>query len=256
MSCKVRKEKKQRLEPPVSLITSLPDDVILDILARVPRCYYPDISLVSKRFGKLIASPEIFTRRSLLGCTEHCLYVVLYNVDTNEKHLYILRRKANNNRLVIIQSFPLKCLYAKYVAVGPKIYVFCELDSFSLDCRSHTVQSISDIRNPMSMDNGVADFIDGKIYVIGECFCDDEASGKGKGWRMGVKVYDTETQMWEPEIAKPKIKPGTMLVDDVVMEDKIYMRQYNKTFVYEPKENKWEFDEMLNSKKMGWCVCN
>ncbi|KAG2331605.1 hypothetical protein Bca52824_002785 [Brassica carinata] len=106
------------------------------------------------------------------------------------------------------------------------------------------------------MNNGaVADFIDGKIYVIGECLCDDEVSGKGKGWRTRVKVYDTETQMWEPEIAKPKIKPGTMLVDDVVMENKIYMRHYNITSVYEPKENKWELDEMLNSKEwVGACV--
>ncbi|ESQ50171.1 hypothetical protein EUTSA_v10002293mg [Eutrema salsugineum] len=40
------------------------------------------------------------------------------------------------------------------------------------------------------------------------------------------------------------------------MEDKIYMKDFNNnTFIYEPKESKWELDEMLNSNHWnGACV--
>ncbi|CAF1861693.1 hypothetical protein Bca4012_033136 [Brassica carinata] len=76
-----RAEKKQ--SPPPSPITSLPEDVVVDILARLPISDYPRVSLVSKRFRSLVSSPEIYARRrSSLGCTEHCLYVFLYNCAT------------------------------------------------------------------------------------------------------------------------------------------------------------------------------
>ncbi|KAF3571681.1 hypothetical protein F2Q69_00062589 [Brassica cretica] len=52
-------EKKR--SPPPSPITSLPEDVVVDILARVPVCDYPRVSLVSKRFRSLVSSPEIYS---------------------------------------------------------------------------------------------------------------------------------------------------------------------------------------------------
>ncbi|WZZ50181.1 hypothetical protein YC2023_050288 [Brassica napus] len=57
-----------------ALITSLPEDVMIDILARVPRREYPTLSLVSKYFRSLVASPGLYVRRSVLGFTEHCFY--------------------------------------------------------------------------------------------------------------------------------------------------------------------------------------
>ncbi|CAA7024578.1 unnamed protein product [Microthlaspi erraticum] len=250
MSSKVNAKKEQSSEEPPSLITSLPDDMIVDIVARVARRYYPTISLVSKSFRALVASPELYKRRSLLGCTEHCLYAVLFNQNTCHHRLYILN---SNNRLVLIRSLPLIMPhdgFGRYVAVNSKIYVvvghFSDI-TWCIDCRSHMVQPISNMPKKM-FDKGAA-IIDRKIYVIGDCFFYDD-----KEWSKGVAVLDTETQTWEPEIIKPK---SDMNVDSVqfdnvvVMEDKIYMRGFQKSFVYGPKERKWELDEMLNSK--SWC---
>ncbi|KAF3577677.1 hypothetical protein DY000_02034365 [Brassica cretica] len=93
-----RAEKKQ--SPPPSPITSLPEDVVVDILARLPISDYPRVSLVSKRFRSLVSSPEIYARRrSSLGCTEHCLYVFLYNCATRVNRLYTLRRGNSSSRL-------------------------------------------------------------------------------------------------------------------------------------------------------------
>ncbi|CAH2060013.1 unnamed protein product [Thlaspi arvense] len=47
-------EKEQSSGPPF-LMTSLPEDIIIDILARVPRYNYPTLSLVSKHFRSLLA---------------------------------------------------------------------------------------------------------------------------------------------------------------------------------------------------------
>ncbi|KAF8053448.1 hypothetical protein N665_1414s0005 [Sinapis alba] len=61
-----------------SVITTLPHKVIVDILARVPRCYYPTLSLVSKHFRSVVGSPDVYARRSLLrGYTEHSRDVVV-----------------------------------------------------------------------------------------------------------------------------------------------------------------------------------
>ncbi|CAA7037995.1 unnamed protein product [Microthlaspi erraticum] len=68
---------KEQSSKPRSLITSLPEDIIIDIIARVRRCDYPTLSLVCKHFRSLVTKPELYARRSLLGCTENCYYVVL-----------------------------------------------------------------------------------------------------------------------------------------------------------------------------------
>ncbi|KAH0886118.1 hypothetical protein HID58_062214 [Brassica napus] len=113
-----RAEKKQ--SPPPSPITSLPEDVVVDILARLPISDYPRVSLVSKRFRSLVSSPEIYARRrSSLGCTEHCLYVFLYNCATRVNRLYTLRRGNSSSRLVLIPGLP---PYGSFAAVGSRIY--------------------------------------------------------------------------------------------------------------------------------------
>ncbi|KAF2605259.1 hypothetical protein F2Q70_00025423 [Brassica cretica] len=77
MFSKIKAEDEKSSESPSSLILSLPEDVIIDILARLSRFDYPKLSLVSKYFQSLVASPELYARRSLLACTEDFVYVVL-----------------------------------------------------------------------------------------------------------------------------------------------------------------------------------
>ncbi|KAF8106315.1 hypothetical protein N665_0144s0026 [Sinapis alba] len=245
--------------PHSPLIPSLPDDVTVDIVARVPRSHYPTLSLVAKNFKKLIASPKLYKRRSQLGITQHRLYALLRNRHTGDFSFYILHRKLNDyNRLVIVRSLPLMSSGGSYVPVGSKVYVFNALDALSVDCASHTVQRISDI--PQRMSYKVVNVIGKKIYVIGDSFCHvfKEDGGWSKVWKKVVTVFDTETQLWEPVLVKDDMFVGPLWSDSVVMEDKIYMKGYRNhhSFVYEPEENKWELmDEVLNSKDWeGACV--
>ncbi|CAN8315394.1 unnamed protein product [Cochlearia groenlandica] len=55
-------EKKQPSEPPSSL-TSLPEELIVDIIARVQIWNCPTLSLVSKQFRSFLDSREVYARR-------------------------------------------------------------------------------------------------------------------------------------------------------------------------------------------------
>ncbi|ESQ51527.1 hypothetical protein EUTSA_v10017512mg, partial [Eutrema salsugineum] len=201
-------------------------------------------------FRSLVASRELYTRRSLLGCTEHCLYVVLFKGKTKEYKWYILRRKANGNRCFVLIPWLSAMRYrGSFVQVGPRIYMFGgdqKNMGLSIDCRSHTVQTLPGMPVPMS--DTIFGIIDRRIYIIGYCHNDR--------LRKVMVVFNTETQMWEPEVIKLDNElRNTWLYGFAVMADKIYMRDYRYSIVYEPKKNKWETDEVLNSKEWKYaCV--
>ncbi|CAN7038521.1 hypothetical protein IGI04_005388 [Brassica rapa subsp. trilocularis] len=242
------------------LIPSLPDYITVDIVAaRVPLNHYPTLSRVSKSFRKLIASPKLYKRRSQLGITQHRVYAVLQSRKTRASSFYILHRKVDDcsNRLVVVRSITLKSSCGNYVPVGSKVYVFNGEDALSIDCTSHTSQSIPDI--PQRMAYKVVG--EKKIYVIGDSVCHVVKEKGGmlrETWKKAVMVFDTETQLWEPKLVKEDMFLGVLWSDSVVMDGKIYMKDYSKgnSFVYEPEERKWELmDEVLNSKAWkGACV--
>ncbi|EOA22686.1 hypothetical protein CARUB_v10003390mg [Capsella rubella] len=77
---------------PIDLL-HLPDDILLNCLARVSRLYYPTLSLVSKRLCSLVASLELYETRTLLGRTEKCLYVCLrLSSETKPRWFTLCRR--------------------------------------------------------------------------------------------------------------------------------------------------------------------
>ncbi|CAN7003003.1 unnamed protein product [Brassica rapa subsp. trilocularis] len=232
--------------------SSLPDDVTIEIVARVPISHYPILNRVSKSFRKLIASPTLYERRSQLGYKEHRVYAVLRKTH-DDFGFYILHRKVGcSNRLVFAGSLPLMFSSGSYVSVGSKVYGFSDLNALSIDCTSHTVQPISD--DPQRMTNKLANVIDKKVYLIGGSYF---RAGSWDTWKSEVTVFDTETQSWEPK-EDMHVGLGPFRYDSVVMEGKVYVKgdSTHKSFVYEPEERKWELmDEVLSSKAWeGACV--
>ncbi|XP_056861769.1 F-box/kelch-repeat protein At4g38940-like [Raphanus sativus] len=201
------------------LIPSLPDDVALDIVARVPRSHYPTLSLVSKKFRNLIASSKLYKRRSQLGITQHRVYAILRNRNNKDDcRLYILHRKLNcSNRLVVVPSLPPVSHRGSFVSVGSKVYVFNDVDALCIDCTSHTVQPISDMPQRFAaspMCSKLANVIGEKVYLIGDSAFTWE---RGMSWRKTVMVLDTVTQTWEPVIKKENMRVGALWSDAVVM---------------------------------------
>ncbi|CAA0340421.1 unnamed protein product [Arabidopsis thaliana] len=83
-------------------IPYLPDDLLLNCLARISRLYYPTLSLVSKRFRSLLASTELYETRRLLGTSESCLYFFMTERRNDhelflEANMVMMKYRAINN---------------------------------------------------------------------------------------------------------------------------------------------------------------
>ncbi|CAA7047003.1 unnamed protein product [Microthlaspi erraticum] len=220
---------------------SLPDDLLLSCIARVSRLYYPTLSLVSKSFRLLLASPELYKTRSLLGHTESCLYVCLG--FPNPQWYTLCRtpnrtRKTNSsgNRLVPIPS-PSSPLPTNLVAVGSSIYkIGGDVDSSCsvsvLDCRSHKWHD--GLSMQVEGDNfSTASLVDGKIYVAG-----GYRDGSSVNW---VQAFDPETQAWS-SVPSPSEEIGHgASVKSLALEGKFYLfgNIKSKCQVYDPKKGRW-----------------
>ncbi|KAH0890495.1 hypothetical protein HID58_052924, partial [Brassica napus] len=135
-------------EPPSKTATEptyglpLPDELVLSCLARASRLHYPILTLVSKTFGSLTASPELYQNRSLLNRSEKCLYVCLQFPTEPNLRWFTLCRKPDKT---VNKTESLSEL-SNLVAVDHKLYAInkeddvtsCSSNVFFLDCRTHT----------------------------------------------------------------------------------------------------------------------
>ncbi|CAL9235435.1 unnamed protein product [Arabidopsis halleri] len=251
MSSKVAANDDHLQEPP-SLMTSLPEEILLDCVARVPRSYYPILSIVSKQFRSLVTSPELYMTRSRLGYDEHCLYVAISENQTSNIHWYTLGRKPNNKLwLVPIPSLPPMPLHGSYVVAGSSIYVMGGFHHWGLitpsvsriDCVSHSVEPLT--RMPTAVAGSVSELVDGKIYVIGGS---NTRSPELKSSSKRIMVFDTVAKTWEVR-KRLDWEVGQRWLSSVEMAGKIYMRSYRTSYVYEAKEGICETDQILHSKE-------
>uniref|UniRef100_M4ER04 F-box domain-containing protein n=1 Tax=Brassica campestris TaxID=3711 RepID=M4ER04_BRACM len=176
--------------------SSLPIDIVVEILARVPKRSHPILSCVSKNFSRLVRSPEIYKIRSLLR--KDSLFICF--VGKTGAQWFTLRRAENNNptteeknRFVSIDlAFPSQTEQEPcVVAIGPEIFFIC--GSFNpsstmwiLDSRTGTFrQGLSSRAERLCRSVGV---VGSKVYVIGIYRDADE---------MHVESFDAKTQTWE-----------------------------------------------------------
>lgn len=159
--------------PPRSLM-SLPHDVVLNCLARNTRSYHPVLSLVSKSFRSLVASPELEATRSLMGNPEKLLYVCL-RLKNNPS--WFVLSPGPKQKLIPIPSYPnFPCQHpnsSTVVSVGSEIYLiggFVEGKRrrsrrvFLLDCKSHQWRQLP--KMSVSRKDAAGVVIDGKIYHL------------------------------------------------------------------------------------------
>ncbi|KAG7594283.1 Kelch repeat type 1 [Arabidopsis thaliana x Arabidopsis arenosa] len=260
--------KKKELSPESTPNPSLPDDVLITCLARVSKLYYPTLSLVSKSFRSLLASPELYKARSLLRRTESCLYVCLHFPPEANARWYTLCRKpdltlvhkkksSSGNILVPIpssQSTPPN--WTGHAVVGSNIYHIGgykeNLRSSSvsiLDCRSYTWREAPSLKVER-MWYPSASVVDGKIYVAGGC--QDEVSKSSKS----MEVFDTKTQIWD-YVPIPYLDQYTgWQTKSTCIEGKLYLMIEGKVLAYDPEEGRWDLveQEMGTNKWFSNCL--
>uniref|UniRef100_A0A1J3CIQ7 F-box/kelch-repeat protein n=1 Tax=Noccaea caerulescens TaxID=107243 RepID=A0A1J3CIQ7_NOCCA len=241
---------------------SLPDDLVVSCLARVSRLYYPSLSLVSKSFRSLIASPELYETRSSLGRTESCLYVCLrFPPDPKPRWFTLCRKpdqaltnhtsklkkkkkkkKSNGYVLAAIpnhQSPPTH--WSGLVAVGSNMYNIggamykVPLSSVSiLDCRSNTWREAPSML--VERYAPAANVIDGKIYVAGGC---EEC--KESNW---MEVFDPKTQTWELVSGPGAEICGSRIHKSAGVDGMVFTFGNCNGLVYKTRDRRWE--------RVGW----
>ncbi|KAJ4885191.1 F-box/kelch-repeat protein [Raphanus sativus] len=241
-----RMRKKMRKQSPETSILSLPYDLLLNCLARVSRLYYPTLSLVSKRFRSVVASPDHYETRSLLHRTESCLYLCLRyhrrNPHDPNKYWFALCRKpkgtindqSSGHLFIPIPSPHLRPAESmSIVAVGSNIYkIGGYMPSSSrvsvLDCRFNTWHKAP--RMQLKRSSPSASLLDGKIYVAGGC--EDSSS---VNW---VEVFDPKTRTWG-NVANPgtETRPRAE-VESFGIKGKLYLLG-DENMVYDPVEARW-----------------
>ncbi|KAJ0239236.1 F-box domain-containing protein [Hirschfeldia incana] len=204
---------------PATSFESLPDVLIEHIVARIPICNHPAISVLSKLFGRIVASPDLRLTRSKLAISEHVLYA-LVGFPPHPPSWYILYRSSNNAslRLRRVNALPPMPYGPAVVTIGHEMYVIggCDVSGRYLasvtvvDCRTHTC------RYPPSMGvarlSPAAGVVNGMIYVMGGC--DD----RSKDW---VEVFDLGRQTWHG-MGKDLDDVSREFVTCHVVRDKIY----------------------------------
>ncbi|CAH8278951.1 unnamed protein product [Arabidopsis lyrata] len=201
---------------------SLPYDLIVSILARVSRSYYTNLSLVSKIFRSILASPELYQTGTLLGRIETFLYVCLRFLDEANPGWFNLYRKSNQtltdqttkkkktkkkkkkkkekssvNLLAPISvpnSPPVE--WSAIISVGHNLYAISadfEKAPYSnvpfLDCRTHTWHEAPRMRLAHT-----SSVFERRMYLPGSSEKPDSLNC--------VKVYNTKTQTWKTGAAR------------------------------------------------------
>ncbi|KAL1812159.1 hypothetical protein DCAR_0624354 [Daucus carota subsp. sativus] len=75
-ACKRQRTSSSFWEDNPRLIPSLPDEISIQILARLPRICYLDMKLVSRSWKAVITSAELYKLRKELGTAEQWLYIL------------------------------------------------------------------------------------------------------------------------------------------------------------------------------------
>ncbi|WZZ23810.1 hypothetical protein YC2023_007211 [Brassica napus] len=139
------KEKKTKKPPSFS---SIPDDVIVNILARISKSHYGSLCLVSKSFYSLLSSPDNYAARSLIGKTDARLYVCLWlpNPSSSSHHHSWFTLGYRQGQLSLV---PVRVLSSSYspdrlnsttVAVHSEIY---QMEGSNDDKRTRAVRQSS-----------------------------------------------------------------------------------------------------------------
>ncbi|XP_010507734.1 PREDICTED: F-box/kelch-repeat protein At2g44700-like [Camelina sativa] len=182
-----------------SSFTSLPRDMVLNVIARVPKRLYPILCCVSKNLRSLVRSPEIQETRSLIG--KDSLYICVEDITRDEEyvitrtyHWFNLRRveKSTTENVFVSVDFSFlseSCHVSSSIfAVGPEMFFI--LNDGSPSFRIFDTQSGKVRQGPSLLVNrtyNCVGIVGGKIYVIGG-YKEDE---------LTAESFDLKTEAWE-----------------------------------------------------------
>ncbi|ESQ50251.1 hypothetical protein EUTSA_v10002193mg, partial [Eutrema salsugineum] len=221
--------REDNYDPSSPSLLSLPDEIVLQCLLRLPKIYDRNLSCVSKTLRSLVRSPELHRLRSLLP--KDSTYVSFLNGD-----LFTLRpiqetKTKTEYRLIPIRfpSHPFR-YHSTPVAVGSEIFFVGgsskpSSDLWILDtCSRELTQGPS--MKVARIGQAVVEVINGKIYVIGGCLN-----------KIQVEVFDPKMRSWKvAESPIERIYSGLTKRISASLDWKVYSVDTGRINVYNARE--------------------
>ncbi|CAA0405053.1 unnamed protein product [Arabidopsis thaliana] len=176
-------------------IASLPDDLLLECISRVPSSSIPSLAVVCRRWSRLLHSPYFLHLRRRLGLLRHSLFAI----STVDSGLFAANLQfqseiaswkvslAVSSRSVFVDGSYGSLSHARAAAIGPRVYVVSRNAVLRYDSWMGTLN----LRSPMIFPRkkfAIA-VVSGKIYVAG--------GGGGSEVAAAVEEYDPELNRWE-----------------------------------------------------------
>ncbi|CAJ1964605.1 unnamed protein product [Sphenostylis stenocarpa] len=186
--------------PLATTLSSLPDDIVLDCLSRVPPASLPALSLVCRRWSRLLRSPafsHLRRRRLLLRHTA----VAIAATDLGLSTATLLDSAWHPSLFVpcfdalSLHNFHSLLAHARACSTGPRIYVVGRSATLQYDTWTASVSTRAATVFPRKKFalSSVAE----KIYVSG-----------GNSRTSAVEEYDPETDTWNVVSNAPRMRYG------------------------------------------------
>ncbi|KAL6576017.1 hypothetical protein OROHE_000488 [Orobanche hederae] len=234
---------------PLHLIPNLPDDISLQILARVTRFHHPFLSLVSKSWRCAVSTDELFRIRSLLRTSQFSLYLII-RVESSFRWYSEQKNPQNPERVLVpLPSIPQHLVGSSILSVGPKIYVIGgsinDIPSNNIwifDCRFNKWEMGPKMR--IAREFSAAGEWKGRIYVMGGCNVDNWA--RSINW---AEVFDSKTGLWAAIPSANEVRDKWMH-DRAIIGSKFYAMADRGGVVYDLDSGEW--GNVPKRLDLGW----
>ncbi|XP_008788862.2 F-box/kelch-repeat protein At1g67480-like [Phoenix dactylifera] len=179
------------------LLSGLPDDVAKYCLALVPRCYFPVMGAVCKRWRSFIQSKEFITVRKEAGKLEEWLYILTGDADGKGSHWEVLGCFGETHQVLPPMPGPVKAGFGVVVLDGKLLVIAGYLVDAGTGCVLDDVYQYDSRLNGWSMlakmnvaryDFACAE-VNGLIYAVGGYGSDGESLSS-------AEVYDPDKNEW------------------------------------------------------------
>ncbi|CAL5098407.1 unnamed protein product [Urochloa decumbens] len=191
-----------------SPISALPDELLLECLARVPRASLPALPAVCRRFAALLASEGFLHLRRAHGRLRPCLLAVSVSSAHFARALLQLQLGASSVPELDVAALPLPSLlhcagsssssafaHARAVALGRDVYLIGRGATLRVDALTGAARACAPTLFPRKKFAAAA--VGGRIYVAG-----------GSARTAAVEEYDPSVDAWRVVAEAPRRRYG------------------------------------------------
>ncbi|XP_077229469.1 F-box/kelch-repeat protein At1g67480-like [Tasmannia lanceolata] len=229
------------------ILPGLPDDVAKYCLALIPRCHFPVMGAVCKRWRSFIQSKEFITVRKEAGRLEEWLYVLTGDADGKGRHWEILGCLGVEPQLLppmpglVKASFGVVVLDGKLLVMGGYLVDAgngsVSADVYQYDSRLNRWSMLAKM-NVARYDFACAE-VGGVVYAVGGFGADGESLSS-------AEVYDPNKNEWTLIESLRRPRWGCFAWG---FEGKLYVMGGRSNFTI----GNSRFVDVYNAERHAWC---